>query len=90
MPVKCLVVRSQFFNLTLLSFGIIHQECYKPVCLHTFVLLLISLRDSRQSLGCVAFDTSSSIFSEYEPYGAVLNATVLIQRKVFALFLANM
>lgn len=46
------------------------------------MLLLISLRDSRKSLGYVAFDTSSSIFPEYEPYGAVLNATVLIQRSV--------
>lgn len=55
-----------------------------------FVLLYRSLRDSHKSLGCVAFDISSSMFPEYEPYGAVLNATVLIQRKVFALFLTNM
>lgn len=54
------------------------------------VLLFRSLRDSHKSLGYVAFGISSSIFLEYEPYGAVLSATVLIQRKVFALFLANM
>lgn len=64
----------------------------QPVCLHMFVLPFRPLWDSHRSSGCIAFDISSIVFPECEPYGAALNTTVLSKESMCLFleeFLAN-